>query len=391
VAFDDNEKPAVLYQTRHVFPVDSRLDNTRFLPTMTETLSLAIDDIAERGMPRLETYAGRRLPIKRIMCVFSSPWDVATTRSLHFKFERPFTITPTFMNDVISYETRNFLAVVSKEADAAKMATERKHILAGRDILKTAVNGYPVHFPVGRVADDFEMTLFLSALPLALNKSVERLCGKQFPGASLELYSATGVYFSVLRRLFPEERSFIITHIGGETTDVSVVKENAITETISFPLGRNFVIRRLMSEISGVTPSVALSMINVHSNGDAGPKMSQKLQDALSQVESDWIGLFSDSMHDFAKDFFLPTRVFVLAGDNAADTFAGLITNRRLPIRGPGTPPIVAEAIHPSLLRNVVTCAAGEECDPFLSAEIFFLNSEKSEQKKYFERKLANA
>jgi hypothetical protein len=260
--------------------------------------------------------------------------------------------------------------------------------LAERDILKTAVNGYPVRFPVGRQADDFEMTLFLSALPQALNRSVERICQRHFPDSTIELYSATGVYFSVLRRMFPDERSFIITHIGGETTDVSVVKENAITETISFPLGRNFVIRRLMDEISGITPSVALSMINVHQSGNSAPKMSQKLQDVLSQVESDWVGLFADSMHDFAKDFFLPTRVFVLAGDNAANTFAELITKQNLPVRGPGTPPIVAEAVNPALFTDVVTCAAGEECDPFLSAEISFLHLLGEEQKVYLEKRL---
>ncbi|MBI2474247.1 MAG: hypothetical protein HYV68_00960 [Candidatus Taylorbacteria bacterium] len=384
VVFETGIKPTVVFQFRQTFPVESRLDNRKFLPTMTEALSVTVGEIAAKGLIRLESYAGRKIPIKRIMCVFSSPWDVSTTRALHFKFEQSFVISPTFLNDVIAYEGRNFLAAVSK---SNKDAGERKHILAERDILKTAVNGYPVRYPTGRQADDFEMTLFLSALPQALNRSVERICQRQFPDSVIELYSATGVYFSVLRRMVPDERSFIITHIGGETTDVSVVKDNAITETISFPLGRNFVIRRLMEEISGITPSVALSMINVHQSGDAAPRMSQKLQSVLSQVEADWVGLFADSMHDFAKDFFLPTRVFVLAGDNAAGTFADLITKQTLPVRGHGTPPIVAEAVKPELFHNTITCAAGEECDPFLSAEILFLNLQSAEQKVYFERR----
>jgi hypothetical protein len=354
---------------------------------MTDALSLAMEDIVERGLSRLEIYAGRGIGISRIMCVFSSPWDVATTRSLHFRFEHPFVITPAFLNDVISYEGKNFINAVSKEADASKAPTEKRHVLAERDILRTAVNGYPVRYPVGRQADDFEMTLFLSALPQALFRSVEKICEKQFPGAGVELYSATGVYFNVLHQLYPAEKSFIITHIGGETTDVSVVKDNAITETISFPLGRNFVIRRLLDEISGITPSVALSMINVHQNGDAAPRMSQKLHNVLSQVESDWVGLFADSMQDFAKDFFLPTRVFVLSGDNAAPSFANLITNHKLPVRGPGTPAIIAEAINPALLHHEIICAAGEECDPFLSAEILFLDSRAASQKVFFEKK----
>lgn len=386
VVFNGTQKPAVVFQSRHSFAVESRLDNRKFLPTMTESLGLVFSDIADRGLSRLEAYAGARMGIKKVMCVFSSPWDVSTTRSLHFKFEKSFAITPTFLNDVIAYEGRNFINVVSKEADQSRSTSERKHVMAEKYILKTGVNGYPVHFPVGREADDFEMTLFLSALPQALYRSVERQTAKQFPDATIELHSATGVYFSVLRRVFPEERSFIITHIGGETTDVSVVKDNAITETISFPLGRNFVVRRLMDEISGISPSVALSMINVHQAGDSAPRMSQKLQDVLTQVEADWVGLFADSMHDFAKDFFLPTRVFVLAGDNAAETFAELITKQNLLVRGPGTPPIVAEAVSPSLFQNMVICAAGEECDPFLSAEIFFLGLQYEEQKKIFEK-----
>ena len=276
------------------------------------------------------------------------------------------------MDDIMAHEGKEFLSKIAKEGENGSFDKEQKAIIAEREIQKTLVNGYPVSYPVDKRANEFEMVVFLSAFPLQLIESVEKTCGRHFPGINPDFNSGTGVYFHVLRDFFPEEDNFIVAHISGEMTDVSVVKNDIITETISFPLGRNFIVRRLMSEAPGVTPAVALSMIKANADSGAAPKLSEKLAKILSEAEEDWVQLFADSMRDFAEDFFLPTKVYILAGDDSAKTFSDLITKKKLTVRGAGTPVLLAGEIGSALFDSSIEGGTLENRDPFLVVETYY-------------------
>lgn len=378
VVFDSEAKPNIVFETRDLFPIQARLNNHRLLPLTIESLDKIMDLIFKKGLQKSIDKEGRKVFPRRIICNFSSPWHISTTKTLHFKFDKPFVISNQFVEDIISYEGKNFVSKIIKEDLGESFGQESKTAVSEQEVLQTFVNGYPVLYPVDKKANEFEMIVFMSAFPHQLVKNFEKICGKHFPNIIPDFNSGTGVYFHVLRELFPNEGSFIIAHISGETTDISVVKKDVITETISFPLGRNFIVRRLMDEVKGVTPEVALSMLRANADGAIAPKLSAKLLKILSQAEEDWVQLFSDSMKDFSKDFFLPTKVFVLAGDNSAKTFSDLITNKKLPVRGASTPTLVAEEIDATLFSASVEGGVPNSRDPFLAALTYY-----SEQ-KYF-------
>lgn len=374
--FRHGEKPRIVFETREDFPIQNRLNHQRLFSLTMDSANRVFEVLSKKGLPRLIDSDGRKVSLKRIICNFSSPWHVSTTKNLHFKFEKPFAISVPFINDVLSHESNNFVSKVLKDTSNKSFDHGERPLIFGQEVLAAFVNGYPVLSPMDLRANEFEMVLFMSAFPANLIKGFEKICGKSFPHIEPDFISETSMYFHVLKDLFPEEGSFIIVHISGETTDVSVIKKNVITETISFPLGRNFIIRRLIDEVPGVTPAVALSMIKVNSEGVATPKLSEKLTRILSQAEADWIELFGDSMRDFAEDFFLPTRVFVLAGDNSAKTFSDLITKKKLPVRGIGTPPLVAEEADSALFSSSVESTSHIDYDPFLAAEAHYFNQE---------------
>jgi len=376
--FEHGAKPNIVFETRELFPIQVRLNNRQLLPITTESFDKIMNLITKNGLSKLIDGNGRKVSLKKIICNFSSPWHISTTKTIHFKFEKPFMISPSFLNDIMSYEGKNFISKITKENLNKSFNREPKSIVYDHEILKTSINGYIVSNPVDVKANEFEMALFMSAFQGNLIKNFEKVSGKHFPGIYPDFNSGTGLYFHVLKGLFPNEGSFIIAHISGETTDVSVIKNNVITETISFPLGRNFIVRRLMDEAPGVTPAVALSMIRANAEESSSPKLSEKLGKILSQAEEDWVELFTDSMRDFSKDFFLPTRVFVLAGDNSAKTFSDLITKKKIPVRGAKTPVIVAEEIDAALFTASVEGGNQINRDPFLAAEAYYSNQ------KYF-------
>lgn len=370
--FHPEGKPNIVFENRERFPIQAKLNNRRLLPLMQSSLSKIMEIVGKEWPSKLVNKDGRKVPLKRIICTFSSPWHISTTKTLHFKFEKPFVISPSFINDIMAYEGKNFISKINKENVSGSFGQEQKSVIAEQEVLRIFVNGYPVEYPINKKANEFEMIIFMSAFSRQIIKSIEKICGKYFPDIHPDFNSGTGVYFHVLKDIFPDENSFIIAHISGETTDISVIKKNVITETVSFPLGRNFIIRRLIDEVPGVTPAVALSMIKVDAEGVGTPKLSEKLGKILSQAEEDWVELFSDSMRDFSKDFFLPTKVFVLAGDNSAKAFSDLITKKKLSVRGSNTTLLVAQDIEADLFNFSIEGGVGVHQDPFLAAGTYY-------------------
>jgi hypothetical protein len=130
---------------------------------------------------------------------------------------------------------------------------------------------------------------------------IEKHIHKHLPSININFHSLNTVYFSLLSKLFPNDNSFMMTHISGETTDISVIKNGIIIESISFPLGRNFIVRRLLQEVPGITPNIAMSMIRINSDGHDSPQVSDRIKKVLSQAEEDWTHLFFDSVDELKK------------------------------------------------------------------------------------------
>ncbi len=367
------QKPEIIYFYREHYPIKERLKPSAISSTMIEALEKAVSSVSRFGLPAL-IKRGENRRISRAFCTLSSPWHVSSTKMLHFKFEHPFKVSRDFLRDVVKHEEKNFLAGISKEKKEEFGENLTRSEIAEMEILNSLIDGYPVFNPIGKIAGEFEITLFLSATPKSVKKSIERAVGKYFPNAETEINSTARVYWYVLKSIFPDEDNFMVAHVSGETTDISIVKKDIIIETISFPLGRNLIIRRLIKEVVGMNPATALSALRSEGDVQTALRPPEKARRALSQAREDWVALFSESVSDFSKEFFLPPKVFVLSGDNSAGIFADLITNKKLPVRGNGTPFISAFPIESNLFEKAILSGESENRDPFIEAEAVFVS-----------------
>jgi len=55
--------------------------------------------------------------------------------------------------------------------------------------------------------------------------------------------------FTVVRDMHIQKENFLLLDIGGEVTNISMVKKNILRESISFPLGCNFLPRGVASNL----------------------------------------------------------------------------------------------------------------------------------------------
>lgn len=370
--FIEGKSPEIIFSVRKQLPVQLKLSNHRMLSIMSgvldEVLALAMDKLAYLK----DLNKGENINIKKIFCTVSSPWNVDSTKSVNFSFQKPVSIDKHFVNDLIEREATQFLKSLAK--DVREIYGDHKHFeLIEKSISHSFINGYDIKNIYGRSCSELELYIFFSAISSEVEKSISRICGKHFVGTHIEFHSAVFIYTSILEKLFKEEKDFMLTHISGETTDITVIKNGIMTDNASFPLGRNFIARKILEVMPKITPEIALSMVRIHDEKGTGAKLSEKLQEILKQAEDDWMSLFSDAVSEISKEFFMPSKAFILIGDGSGSFFADLITSKKVSVFGRSPYSINAKSLEVDLFTNIVDFHNGVEKDPFLSAQTAFL------------------
>ncbi len=366
VSFAKNKKPKILYTVRRELPFSKLVTGPKTVSAMRLSLESMLSELSTKGF--LETggrFLGRHHP-DRVICTLSSPWHLSTIRDVNFQFDEKEELDIGFLRDVLDNEEKEFSEKLKKN----ELFGDKLRFIE-RIFIKSTVNGYQTKNPLGKKSKNFSFKVFLSVSEGEHLNQIKKVIGRHLPGRETDFRSFSGVYFSSLSQVFPEENKFLAIHISGETTDVSVVKNRAVMETASFPLGRNFMIRQAVKEIKGLEPAAALSMIRMHKIGEADQKLSKRINEILNQAEIDWSSLFFDALRDLSEGIFLPTKMFVMSGEGYSSIFADIIekTKGSLPLKSKqifNVTPIDAD-----LFKNVIEWEDPNKSEPFFAIQAF--------------------
>src|SRR3989338_6809348 len=153
----------------------------------------------------------------------------------------PFVFTSTLALDLIKKEIDLFekeYLVKYEGVEHPVRSIEFKNI-------KTMLNGYETTQPLDQKGKELEMTIFISISPEVVLKKIEKIIQMHFYHKEIQFFSSVMATFVVVRDVYAHNENFLLIDIGGEVTDIFMVKKNVLRESISFPLGLNFIIRRV--------------------------------------------------------------------------------------------------------------------------------------------------
>ncbi len=262
--------------------------------------------------------AGFGVP-KNIYCVLASPWYISETRIITLKKDKPFLFTLAMADELIKKETETFKAEHLEKYVKAKQEIRVVELKT----IKTILNGYETKNPINQSVQDVEMTLFLSMTPEQVLTSFEEVINKYFHHKVIKFSSFTMASFAVMHNLFSDQPNFLLIDIGGEVTDISMIKRNVFTESISFPLGRHFIVRGICEAVS-CTPAEAESYIALINAGHADEATLKKLGTIVDQLKTEWLKSFQESLANLSHDISVPYTIY-LSADADFTTFFGKI------------------------------------------------------------------
>lgn len=299
----------ILSEFEHIC-IEKDLDPEKLLEDTLHALKKVAGKICMRGLGAPA----------RIFCILSSPWYASQTRVVRFEKNTPFVFTERLADEIIKKE----VALFEEEHIARHGSNAEKIKVLELKNMSTILNGYKTYKPIGQKAQEVEMTLFVSAGEEFILKKIASAINQHFGHKDIHFSSFIMSSFTVARDMFVNQDDFLLINIGGEVTDVSMVKKEVLVDTISFPMGRNYVIRGIADELRS-SLSDAISNLILYKEGHMSSALKDQFEKAVGNLKVIWLRKLQESLSELSSQISIPATIFITVDQDLSSFFSEII------------------------------------------------------------------
>lgn len=361
VNIDKAKKPEIIFSVRRDIPFQEKLDFQRFLTSMIKTLE---------EMFELMRKSGGGVKVDQAFCILASPWYASQTRLVHYNQPEAFTVTEKGLHKLVQKEIDLFrnskLFARGKEGDAPPEIMEAKSI-------QVKLNGYEVRDPFKKRTTKLEVALYISMIPANIYSSINDSIKKfwHVPDAHFSSFSFTA--FDSIRDIFTEEGSFLFMDISGEVTDISLAKDNVLLESISFPAGKNILVRALVDGMK-TAPAAAQTELRLYLENKSTREHREQVEKILEGAAKEWLTFFEDALSQFSTEFPIPRTIFYTADDDVMKWFENAIRETNFTKFSKEEGSFVVRSLGNAFLGKFIQVLEPDFQDPFIAIESIFAN-----------------
>ena len=355
----ESRVPKIIFSTRESIILEEQIDFDRLVVLTLK----AIENISAKV-----SGLGLGVP-SRVFCVLSSVWYVSATRHIVFRKNTNFTFTNKFADSLIEKE----IALFTEEHIKNNSSEDSKLRPIELKTIRTTLNGYETSNPVNQKAKELEITLFISMAKEKVLSRIEDSINRFFHSKKVNFSSFVSASFTVVRDMFLHQENFLLFDIGGEITDISMVKGNILRESISFPLGRHFMIRGVAKGL-GCSLDEAKSYLSLYNDGHAETGVKEKLDPVLNKLKSEWLHHFQESLASISNDISIPATIFITVAKEFAGFFSDIIKNEQFNQYTLTDSKFQIIFLDTQVLHKVAAFEDNVVRDPFMILETVYIN-----------------
>jgi cell division ATPase FtsA len=172
-----------------------------------------------------------------------------------------FVFTKHLTDEILKKEEREFEKEAIDSFDV-NVSDSTPYVLE-RKITQVFLNGYETSNPYFKKSKTADLSIYLSLSPQEPVKLVQNAIHNYFGVKKVDFHSFPFVTYNAIRDNFSDEDSFVFMDVASEVTDIILVRNNSIVKIVSFPIGKNLLIRNVM-DMMGITAEVALSYLKMY-------------------------------------------------------------------------------------------------------------------------------
>jgi hypothetical protein len=351
--FQKDAPARIVHTVRQPISFDDKPEPERFFQDMIAVLAQENMSVLKEGLPKLRFTEHGSLSIKHVAYVFSSPWCVSQTKMARIEKPEPFVLTRAVIEKIVDQNEKAFEAE-TLSADPSELSS--KLAVIEKRVVHVSLNGYEVSDPYGKKARTAEISFLMSLAPKAVVDRISEVSMNSFHPRDTKMFSFPLVAFSMIRDSFHDVDDFVFLDVGGEISEISVVKRGLILETASFPAGFRSLVRKVASTFA-TTYAEAESLIKLSSAGDGDDTLKEKLAPVIESASREWASAFHDVLAGLSTKASLPQDLFANANSDLAHYFIFGIKREKISQFGAEEVPFSVTFISADKLKESVVFA----------------------------------
>lgn len=361
VRLEKGSTPFILGTSREVIPFQEKLNVQRFVTLMQDSLIHATDAVMK---------ANKNIVPDVVMFGLASPWNTSQTRLVHLDQPEDFLVTEKGLRQIIEKEGGLF---TSAPFDPNGPKELMKNVLIESRAMQVKLNGYEVATPVGRKARELDIALYLSVMPERIKESFETTVLKLWPHAELRFHSFMYAAFNAVRDTFAESASFIVVDVAGEVTDVALVRDNVLLESLSFPLGYHAITRMTMREL-GLQNAAAETEVHLYLEGKSDGERTVAMEQIFAKVIREWKLLFVGALTQLSEQYPIPHIIYHFVDEEFVTHYGDAMRESSARVFGEDQGDFIVHSLDEEFLLRFMKLAPGQRADIFLCVIIMILD-----------------
>ena len=284
--------------TRVPLPFQPELNLERFLNQVVTAMKTVLDALAR------EPHAHPA----RVACFLSAPFYASQTRLVRHVAETPFHVTETLLNDLVAGDLKEFTA---QHPQLYAEVLEDKHQVIESKTMQVKLNRYLTHTPYGKTASEVELHHYVSIGSKKILDRFHEVIRGSVHRAPIEFHSFPFALYSICRDHFRDREHRFIIDIGAEITEVLLLSDDILWESVSFPAGHNGFVRELTASLNTV-PEEALSALRLYQEGSQNKLASSRVVEGLGRYQQVWIKYFRETLETLSAEHFIPKDILAI-------------------------------------------------------------------------------
>lgn len=367
--FSDDDKPKILYTLRIPITIQEKPD-IKDLPLVIERyLNEAFRMLSIDMHSKDEVRDIQNKKIDVIHVVFSSPWFVSKTQSIHIENSKPKPLQKSEVERCIETEEKIFEEECIHRTDLYFGKVDIAMI--ERELVKIKLNGYETSSPYLNDVKHSELTLYMSIVPHHILGEIRERAHSYFHTDNVTFNTFPLTLFHTVRKLFTLEEDYLLIDIAGENTDCTIVRDGILENSTTFAIGKNSLIRSIANKFS-VTPEIALSYIEMLVIDSLEEHISSDVKEQINESISIWYTEFIKTLNNLVNKRRIPVKAFVTLDQSTARVYLDKLKSESSEIQFEN----ILE-LSPELFGNSVNFGKFVFPDPFLCIDTLFIDTFK--------------
>jgi hypothetical protein len=350
--------PKIIFSIREPIPMEEQVDSERFLLLTIKALKKVTSAICVKGVGNP----------KKIFCVLSSPWYASQTRVIKLQKNTPFIFNTKLADSLIQKE----ISLFKDEYGVKDHISDKLRPLEFKN-MKTVLNGYPTTTPNNQKIQELEMTVFVSMGGEDVLSKIEATINTHFSNKIIKFSSFAMASFTVARDMFINQENFLLVNIGGEITDISMIKKDSVKDSISYPAGRNFMIRGIATDLK-CTLEEAKSYLSLYKDGHMADDSLKKFEPTINKFKLEWLKKFQEALSNLTNDISIPSTIFITVDYDLVEFFSEIIKTEQFSQYSLTDSKFKVIFLGPQALHGIAVFDKETNRDPFIIIESIYIN-----------------